>query len=153
MYATYCNPCQNRISAASHKKTNNTSLEKAKKHLEEWTPSQVKELWFLVDRGLSTRQIGERLGRTEVAISNARYRYARERESDIYLCYLNSSGVVRIVGSAYKADSKGSRTRLNRVAQDLAALHPQLIFFVTTEDESSAHWKEVVGWESEVSTL
>jgi hypothetical protein len=132
--------------------SNNASLEKAKNHFEVWTPSEIEELWRLVDRGLSSRLIGERLGRSEASVFNARSRFHRELASDIYLCYLNGNGEVRTVGAPHRADAKGSQARLNRAAQELAELHPQLIFFVTTEDETSEHWREMVGWVSEGST-
>jgi len=121
----------------SQRRANDESLEKATRYREVWTKDEVDTLIRLNDLGLSTREIAERLGRTLEGVYNRLHiiRLNLITEPCVRLSYYESrTDTVFQVGKPFVPSRKGALARLNRFAQELAELHPQLIFFIQVDE-------------------
>lgn len=72
-----CRPCQHITAKQSDKRRNDQTQTTASNARSEWTEREVKALWELVDQGLTSREIGVKIGRSMTAVSQAKGRYPR----------------------------------------------------------------------------
>lgn len=137
-YESWCRTCVSRKAQDCNRKANDASLEKATHYREVWTKDDIDTLLRLVHLGLSSRAIAERLGRTVSGVSNRIVLLRREQESShhgVRLFYYDSRlNCVKQVGAPFLMIRKGHEGRLNRAAQELSELHPQLIFFIQVDE-------------------
>jgi len=137
-YDSECKRCGHLRSNQSLKRSNDESLEKATRYRENWTKDELATLQRLEGLGLSHREIAERLGRTISAVFNRLQRLRREgmeNVAGVHLCYYDSrSDRVMRVGRTHVVSRKGVHHRLNKAAQELVELHPQLIFFLEVDE-------------------
>lgn len=136
-YDPYCRACTYAVIRESNRKTNDESLEKATRYREVWTKDEVDMMIRLEHLGLSTREIAERLGRSVSGVNNklVDIRRAGSEEKGVHLCYYEPrTGEVRQVGITFILSRKGHGWRLNKAAQELSELHPQLIFFIQVDE-------------------
>jgi hypothetical protein len=133
--SSWCVPCRYLSVKNLVRKSNEASLEKATHHWELWSDSEVKDVWRLTNLGLSTREVAERLGRTESAILVCKSKSRVYDSPGVLLRYYDaSSNMVFTVGKPYYVDVKGHAGRLNSAAAHLAELHKQLIFFIEVDE-------------------
>lgn len=137
-YESWCRACVSIKVREFNRKANDESLEKATHYREVWTKDEVDTLVRLERLGLSTREIAERLGRTISGVSNKLIGLRRAQESrrtGVRLFYYDPRlDHVRQVGAPFVMARKGHEWRLNKAAQELTELHPQLIFFIQIDD-------------------
>lgn len=132
-WTTYCRACNRRRTREIVRRANDASLEKATHHNDIWSSDEIETLWRLDRQGLSHRLIGERLGRTELSVQMMKAK-TRVIEKGVRLCYYNPrTDAVRVIDKTFDPAVKGHDGRLNRAAQELTKLHPQLIFFIEIE--------------------
>ena len=144
-WSPYCKACHGKASCRTARRTNAESMDKATHQGEEWSPAELDLLWELEGQGLSNRRIGERLGRSESSISVMKAK-TRVIKDPIFLCYYEEgSGKMRVVGNAWDLSIRGHESRLNNTAQKMVKMQPEMIIFLSTEEE-------VIAWESEEST-
>lgn len=130
-WVSWCTACRYASAKTIVRRENDASLEKATHHLESWTTDDIDLAWRLTNLGLSNRQIGERLGRTTIAVQVMKSVTRVYKDDGVKLRYYDSrSDRVFTVGKPFHPEVKGHFGRLNKTAQELSQLHTQLIFFL-----------------------
>lgn len=131
IWVSWCTDCRYRSVQTIVQRGNDESLEKATHHFETWSSEDIDLVWRLTDLGLSYRQIGERLGRTTLAVQVMKAATRIYKDDGVKLCYYEPrSDRVFTVGKSFHPEVKGHSGRLNTAAQELSELHPKLIFFL-----------------------
>lgn len=134
-WVAWCQACRYRSAKKIMKRENDASLEKATHHFESWSQDELDTAWRLTRLGLSNRQIGERLGRTTMAVQVMKSTTRVYDSEGVKLCYYEPRmAQVFVVGKPFHLEVKGHEGRLNRAAQELSTLHTQLIFFIEVDE-------------------